>query len=321
MPDFHTWDCLDADGFHALVRDFPVLLDTMLLPPLKKAQKGYQTLKTYSVTDFSCLFQARKETAFSESDAFSFHFVLKGSADISYSRQQLTLKAGDMIVFPPHQPFRFIGRDDCVAVTVSVWKEKFEAIFNKALSHTHILKNFFMETLMNHKEHFLLFHFTDQNYFPLIRELYAETCRPSEYAYDICTNILEILILKALSYYHFDRIAQKDIRENDALLIPAVLQYIHDQHRQLSLKTLAQKFHYNPEYLSKKLKAETGKSFHQLITGERIFIAIQLITSTNLTLEEIGAQVGYQSPVAFSRAFKKLIGISPGQYRKEYRVY
>lgn len=321
MPDFYTWDCLDADGFFDLVRSFPVLLDTMLIPAVKSRKKGRQTLKTYSTTDFSCLFQARRETAFSESDAFSFRFILKGSAEVFYSRQQFTLTTGDLVVFPPHQPHRFIGGDDCVAITISVWKQKFEAIFNKALGHTHILKNFFLDTLTSRKEQFLLFHFTDQNHFPLIRELFAETCLPSEYAYDICTNILEILILKALNYYHFDRIAQKDIRENDALMIPAALQYIHDQHKQLSLETLAEKFHYNPEYLSKKLKAETGKSFQQLLTEERIFIAIQLITSTNLAMEEIGTQVGYRSPVTFSRAFKNLIGISPGQYRKEYTVY
>lgn len=321
MPDFYSWNCQDADDFYALACKFPIVLETMLLPPVKNKKTGLQTIKTYSTTDFSCLFKARMETASISSDAFTFVYLLKGSAQVHYSQQQFDLGFGDMVLFPPHQPFRFIGKEDCVAVTVCVWKQKADAIFNKALAHSQILRNFFMDALTNRKEQFLLFHFPDQSYFPMIRELCVEYYRNEEYSYDICVNLLELLILKALSSFHFDRSSQWDIKRNAALQIPAILQYIHDHHSLLSLEELAEKFHYNAEYLSKKLKAITGKSFQELLTEERIFISIHLIIDTNLTMEEIGEQVGYHSPVTFSRAFKNLIGISPGQYRKEYAVY
>ncbi|MNN44985.1 Arabinose operon regulatory protein [compost metagenome] len=48
----------------------------------------------------------------------------------------------------------------------------------------------------------------------------------------------------------------------------------------------------------------------------RIRRAIQLLNSTELTILEIAEQVGYESQHYFSTAFKKVMGVSPNQYRK-----
>jgi len=44
-----------------------------------------------------------------------------------------------------------------------------------------------------------------------------------------------------------------------------------------------------------------------------------LLTTTNLTLAEIAAQVGYASEFSFSHAFKKTTGMAPGCYRHRRR--
>ena len=38
-------------------------------------------------------------------------------------------------------------------------------------------------------------------------------------------------------------------------------------------------------------------------------------------IAEIGSSVGYDNPLHFSRAFKNTLGISPSEYRKEYRIF
>ena len=44
--------------------------------------------------------------------------------------------------------------------------------------------------------------------------------------------------------------------------------------------------------------------------------ATKLLTDTNLKIVEIAGKLGYENPNKFSTAFKKIIGMSPREYRK-----
>jgi AraC-like DNA-binding protein len=65
--------------------------------------------------------------------------------------------------------------------------------------------------------------------------------------------------------------------------------------------------------------AEEGTSFRQHRDDVRRDIAIDALTSTNDTVEDIAARLGYADSSAFHRAFKRWTGRSPGSYRAEYR--
>lgn len=43
--------------------------------------------------------------------------------------------------------------------------------------------------------------------------------------------------------------------------------------------------------------------------------ACKLLRSTKRTVQEIGAELGYEDPFYFSRAFRKVMGVSPRKYR------
>lgn len=69
-------------------------------------------------------------------------------------------------------------------------------------------------------------------------------------------------------------------------------------------------------HLSYLFKKETGHSFVEYMTGLRIERASELLRSTDLTRAEIAQQVGYENINYFSRAFKKVTGVSPTQYKE-----
>ncbi len=54
----------------------------------------------------------------------------------------------------------------------------------------------------------------------------------------------------------------------------------------------------------------------QYIISVRMTHAQQLLSTTDYTITEISAVVGYDNPLYFSRLFKKQIGLSPTDYRK-----
>src|SRR4029079_4740592 len=52
------------------------------------------------------------------------------------------------------------------------------------------------------------------------------------------------------------------------------------------------------------------------LTRWRMTVAAQLLRETNLPVESIAARVGYGSPFAFGKAFKRSMGNAPGAYRR-----
>ncbi|MDO7907149.1 response regulator [Paenibacillus sp. JX-17] len=85
---------------------------------------------------------------------------------------------------------------------------------------------------------------------------------------------------------------------------------------ELTLEAFAAELQVSPVYLSRVLKKELGSSFVTFVTQTRIRRAIQLLNSTSCSIHEIAEQVGYESQHYFSTAFKKVVGVSPNQYRK-----
>ena len=56
-------------------------------------------------------------------------------------------------------------------------------------------------------------------------------------------------------------------------------------------------------------------SYQQLKNDIRRDIAIELLTQTDYSLQQISDELDFHDPSAFHRAFKKWTGVSPGAYR------
>lgn len=88
----------------------------------------------------------------------------------------------------------------------------------------------------------------------------------------------------------------------------------------LSLEKVAEEVQISPAYLSRLLKQEVGVSFVDYLTQIRVKRAVQLMNDPTLKVYEVAEQVGYRSQHYFSTAFKKVLGVSPIEYRKGGKV-
>lgn len=84
----------------------------------------------------------------------------------------------------------------------------------------------------------------------------------------------------------------------------------------LSLEKLAVNLNVSSVYLSRLFKQELALTFVQYITYVRMKQAMQLLTHSSLTINEISEKIGYESQHYFSTAFRKAMGMSPNQFRK-----
>jgi two-component system response regulator YesN len=72
-----------------------------------------------------------------------------------------------------------------------------------------------------------------------------------------------------------------------------------------------------PSYLSKLFKQETGLTLTDYITEMRLRKAKYLLkNSPDLKIHEIGAEVGYGDPAYFNKLFKRVVGVTPNEYKR-----
>lgn len=83
-----------------------------------------------------------------------------------------------------------------------------------------------------------------------------------------------------------------------------------------SLTDAADYTHVSPQHLSRVFRQSTGITFMDYITRVRIRKAIELLADEDLKMYEIAERVGYSSQHYFSSAFKKVLGVSPMEYKK-----
>ena len=87
---------------------------------------------------------------------------------------------------------------------------------------------------------------------------------------------------------------------------------------EISLSVLAEQFHLSPQYISQLFKSEIGVNFLTYLTGIRMEKAKKLLLSTSLSVAEIAEQAGYGDYRVFTKVFKKLEGVTPSQYRRDF---
>ncbi|GAA3409611.1 helix-turn-helix domain-containing protein [Paenibacillus hodogayensis] len=84
----------------------------------------------------------------------------------------------------------------------------------------------------------------------------------------------------------------------------------------LSLELLADKLNITGAYLSTYFKDKTGMNFSDYLNGMRVNIAKDMLQNSNLKIQDVAVQVGYQNVNSFIRMFKRYAGLPPGEFRK-----
>lgn len=99
-----------------------------------------------------------------------------------------------------------------------------------------------------------------------------------------------------------------------------VTQYIEDRLAgDVSLEDLSRLLDLSTFHLCRAFKQSTGLPPHRWRHRRRIERARELLEDTDLAVTEVAAQVGYDDPSQLAAAFRKALGVSPSQYRRERR--
>lgn len=146
-----------------------------------------------------------------------------------------------------------------------------------------------------------------QDIFSLMVVAYAERREEWELAIDGLASAAIALASPAISH-------QPGRRSPDDL-VALLLTEIATHPESVTLQGLAERFSYNPTYLSGLLHEQCGRTFSQLVREQRMLRAHQLLTDTGLSVAKVAAMVGYEGTSNFHRLFRERFGETPAQVR------
>lgn len=86
---------------------------------------------------------------------------------------------------------------------------------------------------------------------------------------------------------------------------------------ELTREEIADAVYMNVDYMSRIFKRETGKSVMEYVGWKRIERAVFLMQTTSDSVSEIAEKTGFINISHFSTAFKKVVGMSPSDFRKQ----
>lgn len=126
--------------------------------------------------------------------------------------------------------------------------------------------------------------------------------------YHVLKSYLSVLLIFLL------RISSED-KSGKNFKLPAILEYIDRNYSDISVQKVADHFGYSANYFSKLFKNNMGISFVEYITNKRMNKAVELLVSTNLTIDAICSEIGLSDRKHFYELFHKYFGMTPAAFR------
>jgi two-component system response regulator YesN len=110
--------------------------------------------------------------------------------------------------------------------------------------------------------------------------------------------------------------------ENGDCNLPAYLSqakaYIREHYAEpLTLSKVAKQVAVNPAYLSYSFTKHCGQNFLEYVIQYRMFKAKELLLQTAMQVQEIAHQIGYTDIAYFTRVFRRVTGLTPGNFRSK----
>ncbi|MPY87537.1 MAG: helix-turn-helix domain-containing protein [Luteitalea sp.] len=136
----------------------------------------------------------------------------------------------------------------------------------------------------------------------------------------VITRLADILVIQAIRFWIArDPSAQTGwlAALRDKQIGSAIALILRDPTRQWTVEMLARAVGMSRSAFAARFTSLVGESAMRYVTRWRMHVALTWLKDGDVTLSDVARRLGYQSEAAFSRAFKRFIGSSPGEARRD----
>ena len=249
---------------------------------------------------------------------FEISYVYDGKCTQTISGRTLEMRTGDFCVIPPGIRHSISVFDDTIVINIMLRKDTLHTMFYSFLNTPNLLSSFFLNNIYAKKANdYIVFHTgTDSGIATSFLSMLTESVNRQEYYYQTITNMLLLdfyLIIR--NYSESVQMPLFDSRIDVQRY--ALIQYIQENYKDVTLSDLSKKFHYSNEYTSRLIKELTGMTYTEIVRTVRIERSQDLLANSTMSVATIAEVVGYDTTEHYIRQFKKHTKMTPSAYRKE----
>ena len=250
-------------------------------------------------------------------DYFEIYFSLSGSCPVYFKDEIITVKPGTVLVVAPsivHATPCYA--DDNVLLYFLIRRSTFNQVFWNQLPADSLMATFFRQALGNqHATAYLHFETDgDEEVLLLLYRIYQEYCKSARYSAQMLNALMSTFFVLLLRRYEG---SARLPRRSDFFWkheFSAILTYIQSNFASVTIKSVAQHFHYSDRQIGRIVRNCTGLTFEKLLLKLRMEHAAKLLQQKNFSIETISAVVGYATSCSFYRAFGKYYGCTPREF-------
>ncbi len=260
-----------------------------------------------------------------------FHVVARGSCIIQTAEAEITGAPGDVFVFPrgtahviADQPGRdaISGRDVITSIeTGTPFFEQGEASTQLLCGH-YEYRHDFHHPLFNELPDIIHLSANDFNtpetVDPIVPILLREMSAARPGVDVVVERLAEAMLIQVLRSYLLAQTSRTGFLAvlSDTRLSRAVKIIQDSAAHDIALEDIAREAGMSRSSLAEQFKSTLGCSPISYLTKWRMFTACDLLQDTYYSIGEVAQRVGYDSDIAFARAFKRELGASPTEYRR-----
>ena len=247
-------------------------------------------------------------------------YVVQGSITHIIGGKELTLHKGDVLML--NQQVRHAIRRaeyEDIGINFIALPEFFEVPLSM-LHEKNVLADFVIGAMRqkNPVSHYLLFRLKEDLQVENLMENMIESMLHTHCNEDIANQYTMGLVFLYL-LNHLENLSHNSSLDYKETIVQAVLEYINSDCKNANLSKIAEDTHQSMTVLSKLIKQKTGYKFQELLQRRRFQKAVYLLMETELTVEDIALEVGYENQSYFYRQFQKRYGMTPAKYRKLHK--
>lgn len=233
--------------------------------------------------------------------AVEFYFLCKGKTSYLIDTKNIIIEKGDLLIIPTNTIHNSISINDNKRERILFYLD--EEYINSVLK-----ENSFDLSKP------IFFHFDDNS--RIEKTIYKILDEYNGFNNQVLINSL---LCEFLVYLSREKSISALLLEQKILSSPMsnILNYIKENYdKQITLSSVAKEFHFNPSYLSRAFRKNTGFSFNKYVNKYRIVNAIKMLVETNKSITDIALLNGFNSLNSFCKVFKSNVGMSPLIYKK-----
>lgn len=244
-------------------------------------------------------------------------YMVSGFTRHKVNGNEVILRQGELLLMNQHATQEiFPARENDIAVNFMILPEFFDSVLMMLGTENSMLRDFIVDCLKSTSGHVDYLHFQVADVLPvqnLIENLIYSLLSDEEQYRQLNQTTVGLLFLHLLQ--HTSQLTIGGDRFEDEVMMK-VLSLIEDHYKDGELSDLCDELDTDLYTISRIIKRRTGRNYIDLLQEKRLKYAAYLLSTTELPVTDISADVGYNNFSYFYKIFKKEYGITPKEYRK-----